>query len=85
MISRSPARESNPALRFRRPPCARHTRRDSAESMPSPGIEPGLQPSEGRVRIRHTPRAFRRKTAYKRLSSNHSISTSRIFLSKQLT
>ena len=24
----SPARESNPALRLRRPPCARHTRRD---------------------------------------------------------
>jgi hypothetical protein len=24
--------------------------------MPSPGIEPGLRPSRGRVRIRHTPR-----------------------------
>lgn len=24
-----------------------------------PGVEPGLQPSEGRVRFRHTPRTFR--------------------------
>ena len=27
--------------------------------MSSPGIEPGLRPSQGRVRIRHTPRTFR--------------------------
>ncbi len=27
--------------------------------MPSPGIEPGLQPSESCVLIRHTPRAFK--------------------------
>jgi len=26
--------------------------------MPSPGIEPGLRPSQGRVRIRHTPRTM---------------------------
>ena len=30
----SPARESNPALRFRRPPCARHTRKDSPNECP---------------------------------------------------
>jgi hypothetical protein len=62
----SPARESDPALRLRRPPCARHTRGDSRRApgrderpggMPSPGVEPGLRPSEGRVRFRHTPRA----------------------------
>ena len=34
LISRSPARESNPALRLRRPPCARHTRRDPEEKCP---------------------------------------------------
>jgi hypothetical protein len=62
----SPARESDPALRLRRPPCLRHTRgedrcrpaRDERTgTMPSPGVEPGLRPSEGRVRFRHTPRA----------------------------
>jgi hypothetical protein len=26
-------------------------------SVPSPGVEPGVRPSEGRVRFRHTPRA----------------------------
>jgi hypothetical protein len=63
----SPARESDPALRLRRPPCLRHTRgedrcrpgRDERTgTMPSPGVEPGLRPSEGRVRFHHTPRAF---------------------------
>ncbi len=59
IVSVSPARESNPALRLRRPPCARHTRENrSSLHMPSPGIEPGLQPSESCVLIRHTPRAF---------------------------
>ena len=50
--SRSPARESNPAWRLRTPPCFRHTREDSCLEpvMPSPGVEPGLRPSEGRVR-----------------------------------
>ena len=28
----------------------------ASRTMPSPGIEPGLQPSQGCVRIRHTPR-----------------------------
>ena len=48
----SPARESNPAGRLRRPPCVRHTRRETLPSlllMPPPGVEPGLRPSEGRV------------------------------------
>ena len=31
--------------------------------MSSPGIEPGLRPSQGRVRIRHTPRTHARSTA----------------------
>src|SRR3954449_628986 len=28
--------------------------------MSSPGIEPGPRPSQGRVRVRHTPRTLRR-------------------------
>ena len=44
----SPTRESNPALRLRRPPCVRHTRGEEAR-VPLPGVEPGLRPSEGRV------------------------------------
>ncbi len=31
--------------------------------MPPPGVEPGLRPSEGRVRIRHTPGAVRKGRA----------------------
>ena len=58
MRTNSPARESDPALRLRRPPCARHTRGERTEKVPSPGVEPGPRPSEGRVRIRHTPRAI---------------------------
>jgi hypothetical protein len=34
MISRCPARESNPALRLRRPPCARHTREEPVNRCP---------------------------------------------------
>ena len=57
--------ESNPL----EPGCSRSPRRLAPASsvdgsrmengkgtMPSPGIEPGLRPSQGRVRIRHTPR-----------------------------
>ena len=44
----SPTRESNPALRLRRPPCVRHTRGERAQ-VPLPGVEPGPRPSEGRV------------------------------------
>lgn len=34
------------------------TEEDRVTSVPSPGIEPGLRPSRGRVRIRHTPKTF---------------------------
>ena len=47
--------ESNPLeLLCRQPPC----RLAPAPSCPvsSPGVEPGLRPSQGRVQIRHTPR-----------------------------
>ena len=47
-VAEPPTRESNPALRLRRPPCVRHTRGES-ERVPSPGVEPGLRPSGGRV------------------------------------
>jgi hypothetical protein len=44
-----PTRESNPALRLRRPPCVRHTRGETRSRVPLPGVEPGPRPSEGRV------------------------------------
>ena len=47
-VAEPPTRESNPALRLRRPPCIRHTRGESGR-VPSPGVEPGLRPSESRV------------------------------------
>ena len=47
-VAEPPTRESNPALRLRGPPCVRHTRGES-ERVPSPGVEPGLRPSGGRV------------------------------------
>jgi hypothetical protein len=40
IVSASPARESNPALRLRRPPCARHTREN--RSSPCPRQESNL-------------------------------------------
>jgi len=41
-------------------PCGFEGRRATGTlaGMPSPGVEPGLRPSEGRVRFRHTPRAI---------------------------
>ena len=54
-------RESNPLLRFCRPPPGRLApalvaRPSPRRAMSSPGIEPGPRPSQSRVRIRHTPR-----------------------------
>ena len=44
-----------PAVRLRRPRCFAPLRR----AMSSPGIEPGLRPSQSRVRVRHTPRTMK--------------------------
>jgi hypothetical protein len=57
--SASPARESNPALRLRRPPCIRHTRREC------PRQESNLVCDLRRVAcgVRHTPRATIKPTA----------------------
>jgi hypothetical protein len=42
-----------------RAPAPSHCPLPTHHSMPPPGIEPGLRPSEGRVRIRHTPGAMK--------------------------
>ena len=64
---RYPARESNPVSRLRRPPC----RPPHSRGVPSPGVEPGLRPSEGRVRIRHTPRATNHQASRRPDSNRH--------------
>ena len=46
--------DRRPAVRLRRLVASTLPRR----AMSSPGIEPGLRPSQSRVRVRHTPRTF---------------------------
>jgi hypothetical protein len=50
--------DRRPAVRLRRPRNVDPLPL-SQEAMSSPGIEPGLRPSQSRVRIRHTPRTMK--------------------------
>ena len=53
----SPARESNPALRLRRPPCVHHTRKDRSTDAPARN-RTWSSTSGGSRALRHTPRAL---------------------------
>ncbi len=49
-------------------------------SVSSPGIEPGLRPSQGRVRIRHTPRTYSRSAPRRGIEPRLAVSKTAVLI-----